>query len=169
MRKKHIFFYWTLMFLCLVWLFFFPLAIGLPEFAFPANPKAIYSCYQQVILTQSLSFWDASIPYGLPLLVLSKNTAAGKSRCYCSHPVLIHTILFCPPLPTEFQPPQLSGQVYPKFYFQEYGITWVMNFHLVSGRKSLRALSAEHEVGAKMQRMALFGWAKETNVQFEAI
>lgn len=25
--------------------FFFPLAIGLPEFAFPTNPKAIYICY----------------------------------------------------------------------------------------------------------------------------
>lgn len=44
-----------------------------------------------------------------------------------------------------------------------------MNFQLVSGRKSLRALSAEHEVAAKMQRVALFGWAKETNAQFEAI
>lgn len=32
-----------------------------------------------------------------------------------------------------------------------------MKFQLVSARKSLRVLSAEHVVGAKMQRMALFG------------
>lgn len=44
-----------------------------------------------------------------------------------------------------------------------------MNFQLVSGRKSLGALSAEHEVGAKMQRVALFGWAQETNANFEAL
>lgn len=32
-----------------------------------------------------------------------------------------------------------------------------MNFQLLSAGKSLRALSAEDVVGAKMQRLALFG------------
>lgn len=44
-----------------------------------------------------------------------------------------------------------------------------MNFQLVSGRKSLKALWAEHKIGAKMQRVVLLGWAKETNAKFEAI
>lgn len=96
-------------------------------------------------------------------MALSKNIGDGKSRCYCSHPVLIHTILFSPPLLTN--PNLHSYQDYPNFAFKN----MVMNFQVVSSRKSLKALSAEHEVGAKMQRIALFGWAKETNVQFEAI